>query len=76
MKKYFFDVVGQSGPEYDFRGHEFSEPEKALQLAQLLALDLEVGAEDEFSGGSVNVHNAHGRKLFSVLIGDLDLIAA
>jgi len=76
MKKYFFDVVGQGRSEYDFRGSEFSEPQKAFQLAQLLALDVEVGAEEEFSGGSINVHNAHGHKLFSVPIGDLDLIAA
>ena len=68
MKKYFFDRVGQSCSEYDFRGHDFAEPQKALQLAQLLALDLEVGGEEEFVGGSINVRNADGHKLFSVRI--------
>ena len=76
MKKYFFDVVGQQRAEYDFSGREFSEPQKAFQLAQLLALDLVVGGEDEFSGGSINVRNADGHKLYSVLISEPDLIAA
>ena len=76
MKKYFFDLVGQRGSEYDFRGREFAEPQKAFQLAQLLALDLEVGGEDEFSGGSINVRNADGHKLFTVPIRTPDLIAA
>src|SRR5207244_13641978 len=62
MKKYFFDVVGQRRSEYDFRGRDFAEPQKAFQLAQLLALDLGVASEDEFSGGSINVRSADGQK--------------
>jgi hypothetical protein len=76
MKKYFFDVVSDKGPEYDFSGHEFAEPQKAFQLAQLLALDLEVGAGDDFSGGMIAVRNADGQKLYSVRIREPDLIAA
>jgi len=76
MKKYFFDVVGQRRSEYDFRGRDFAEPQKAFQLAQLLALDLGVASEDEFSGGSINVRSADGQKLFSVSIHGCDLIAA
>jgi hypothetical protein len=76
MKKYFFDVVSEKGPEYDFRGHDFAEPQKAFQLAQLLALDLEVGGDDEFSGGMVAVRNADGHKLYSVRIREPELIAA
>ena len=76
MKKYFFDRVGQDCSEYDFSGREFSEPQKAFQLAQLLALDLEVAAADEFGGGSINVRNADGHKLFTVPIRQPDLIAA
>jgi hypothetical protein len=76
MNKYFFDVIGQSSSEYDFRGREFSEPHKALALAQLLALDFEVGGGDEFCGGSISVRSADGHKLFSVPIRQPDLIAA
>jgi hypothetical protein len=76
MKKYFFDRVGERCSEYDFRGREFSEPNKAFQLAQLLALDLEVGGPEEFCGGSISVRNADGHKLFSVPIREPELIAA
>ena len=76
MKKYFFDVVGQQRAEYDFHGREFAQPQKAFQLAQLLAIDVEVEGKDEFCGGCVNVRNADGHQLFSVPIRELDLIAA
>jgi hypothetical protein len=76
MKKYFFDRVGERCSEYDFRGREFEEPQKAFQLAQLLALDLEVDCVDEFCGGSIHVRNADGHKLFTVPIREQELIAA
>ena len=76
MKKYFFDRVGRGSSEYDFRGHEFAEPQKAFQLAQLLALDLEVEGREEFLGGSINVRNADGQKLFSAHIREAELAAA
>ena len=76
MKKYFFDVVSEKGPEYDYSGHDFAEPQKAFQLAQLLALDLEVKGDDEFFGGMIAVRNADGHKLYSVRIGEPELIAA
>ena len=76
MKKYFFDRVGQDCSQYDFSGRDFAEPQKAFQLAHLLALDLEVGGDQEFAGGSINVRNAYGHKLFSVPIREPELIAA
>jgi hypothetical protein len=76
MKKYFFDVVGDKGSVYDFRGRDFAEPQKAFQLAHLLALDFEVGGDDEFSGGLINVRNADGHKLYSVPIREAEQIAA
>jgi hypothetical protein len=76
MKKYFFDVVGEKGPEYDFSGRDFAEPQKAYALAHLLALDLEVGGSDEFSGGNINVRNAEGHKLYTVRIREPELVAA
>jgi hypothetical protein len=76
MKKYFFDRVGRGSSEYDFSGRDFAEPQKAFQLAQLLALDLEVEGGEEFSGGSINVRNAAGHKLFTVPIREAELAAA
>jgi hypothetical protein len=76
MKRYFFDRVSQGCSEYDFRGRDFAEPQKAFQLAQMLALDLEVSGDDEFAGGSINVRNADGHKLFTVPIREPELVAA
>jgi hypothetical protein len=76
MKKYFFDVVGEGCMELDFHGRAFAEPQKAFQLAHMLALDMEVGYADEYSGKSVDVRCADGQKLFSVPIRQPDQIAA
>ena len=76
MKKYFFDRVGQSCSEYDFRGREFADAQNALALAQLLALDLGVEGQEEFLGGTINVRNADGHKLFTVVICDGEAMAA
>ena len=74
--KYFFDRIGQVCSEYDFHGRVLAEPTTAFQLAQMLALDLEVSGGDEFAGGSINVRNADGHKLFTVRIGEPELVAA
>jgi len=76
MKKYFFDRVGQRFSHYDFSGRDFAEPQKAYQLAQLLALDLEVAEAEEFGGGTIAVCNVAGAKLFTVPIRQPDQIAA
>ena len=76
MNKYFFDVVGDDRTEIDFHGRAFSEPQKAFQMAHMLALDMEVGYADEYSGKTVHVRSAHGDHLFSVPIRQPDQIAA
>lgn len=74
MKKYFFDLVSRHHSEYDYRGREFSAPEKAFQLAELMALDLEI--EGERSGWSVHVRSAHGQQFFWIPVREAELIAA
>jgi Domain of unknown function (DUF6894) len=76
MKKYFFDLVRQDCSEYDFQGRDFSAPEKAFQLAELMALDLEVRREGEWLGWSIDVRNAHGQQYFSVPVRELEMKAA
>jgi uncharacterized protein DUF6894 len=76
MKKYFFDVIGNDCTEIDFHGRAFSEPQKAFEVAHMLALDMEVGYGDEYSGRAVHVRSAHGDNLFSVAIRQPDQIAA
>jgi len=76
MKKYFFDVIGDDCLELDFHGRTFPEPQTAFQMAHMLALDMEVGYGDEYSGKTVHVRSAHGDNLFSVPIRQPDQIAA
>ena len=76
MKKYFFDLVGQDRSQYDYRGHVFPAPENAFELAELMALDLEVKGEGEWSGWSVAVRNAHGQQFFSIPVRAPELMAA
>ena len=76
MQRYFFDVVGQNRSEYDYRGREFSSPEKAWQLAELIALDLGIDPQGERAGWTVKVRDSRGRQFFSMPIGAPDLVAA
>jgi hypothetical protein len=76
MKRYFFDLVGMDRSEYDFQGRECSSPENALQMAELLALDLELRSEGEWRGSTVKVRNSDGKHFFSVPVRSVDLIVA
>ena len=66
MTRYFFDLVNPQRSEYDFRGGEFPTPDRAFQLAELIALDLAIEPESKWSGWSIEVCNALGQSLFSV----------
>lgn len=71
MEKYFFDLVGQDQSQYDYRGRVFSGPEKAFRLAEVIALDLEMRGEGEWSGWRINGRNAHGEEYFSFPVPSL-----
>src|ERR1700730_12936831 len=66
MEKYFFDLVGQDQSQYDYRGRVFSGPEKAVRLAEVIALDLEMRGEGEWSGWRLKMRSAHCEESFSV----------
>jgi hypothetical protein len=68
MQKYFFDLVGQDRSQYDYRGRVFAAPESAFRLAELMALDLNIRSEGEWSGWTIAVRNAQGQQIFSVPI--------
>jgi hypothetical protein len=75
MYKYFFDLVGPHCCEYDYKGAFFSAPEQALPYAELLALDLEIDMDGQWSGWTVQVCDAQGHEFCSVPVR-YDLIAA
>jgi hypothetical protein len=66
MQKYFFDLVGEDGSQYDYRGRVLAAPDKAYRLAELIALDLDIRGEGEWSGWSIKVRDAQGQQIFSV----------
>jgi hypothetical protein len=75
MNKYFFDLVNPQRSEYDFRGGEFPTPDSALQLAELIALDLAIEPESKWSGWTVEVRNPFGQPLFSIPVPGPNLVA-
>jgi hypothetical protein len=76
MARYFFDLIGHNRSVFDFHGGTFSEGYKAHEQAQLLALNLQVEEDEAFIGGRVNVRDASGGVMFSVVIRDPEQLAA
>jgi hypothetical protein len=76
MKRYFFDVASPSHTHYDYCGREFAQPEKAKELAELIALDLGCSDDNGWVGTEVRVLDIAGLRLFSVPVRESQLIAA
>jgi hypothetical protein len=76
MAKYFFDLVRRDHAQYDYQGRLLPAPEQALQLAELMALDLEMKDDGAWSGWSVAVRSAHGQQYFSVPVREPETIVA
>jgi hypothetical protein len=68
MDRYFFDLVGNEGPELDYVGRMLWTTDEAYNAAELIALDLAVRRTDEVIGSNVTVSDVHGRRLFSIPI--------
>ena len=62
----FFDVLKQQIPTYDFRGRDFSRPEDAAEIAELIATDLGCSETNDWVGSHVQVRNVAGKTLFAV----------
>jgi len=68
MTRYFFDLVSQQGCQHDIRGRDLPTLEEARRLAELIAIDLATGPEEQWVGWSVAVHGADGQAFFTVPI--------
>ena len=64
----FFDVLKEQNRSYDFHGCDFSRPEDAAQMADLIATDLGCSETDDWVGSQVQVRDVAGETLFSVAI--------
>jgi hypothetical protein len=67
MKRYFFDLGRPGQSLYDHQGRDFESDDAAYQLAELIALDLEV--EGEWAGWQVAVRTPRGKSVFSIPVG-------
>jgi len=76
MTRYFFDLVGEGRSEYDYSGRHLPSPEKAYQLAELIALDLAVEEQERWYGWTVKVRNDLGCEMFCVAVQSGYLAAA
>lgn len=74
MQRYFFDFVGSSRSEFDYSGRELPSAEKALRLAELIALD--ESQRGERIGWSVSVADAMGKRYYSVPVAAVPELAA
>ena len=72
MKRYFFDLGNKSEAIYDFRGHEVATLDAAYQLAELMALDLEVS--EDWLGWVLMVRNPEGENIFSIPVRSADSV--
>jgi hypothetical protein len=76
MKRYFFDVVSGNNSAFDYHGHEFAAPEKAIEFATLMAIDLEIMHEGENGGSTIVIRDAQGGCYFSTTAQISELAAA
>jgi hypothetical protein len=75
MQRYFFDFVGSGRSEFDYSGQELPSAERALRLAELIALD--EASRGERIGWTVSVSDARGKKYFSIPVAEQpELMAA
>jgi len=76
MGKYFFDRVGEGRAEYDYHGHALPTPEKARELAELMACDLEIESDGRWFGWAIDVRNAYGERFFTIPVRSPELALA
>jgi hypothetical protein len=75
MQSYFFDVATASCIQYDFHGCKLAKPNDALDVAEMLALDIEC-KNQEWVATEIVVRNVAGACLYSVSVRHPDFIAA
>lgn len=73
---YFFDRVGKDRAEYDYKGYTCQTLEKARQMAELIALDLEMEPDGAWFGWRVDVFDQRGKRFFSIPVGTPERAAA
>ena len=63
MNRYFLVLIARDGLDSDFRVGEFPNPEKAFQLADVVASELSLDPYHRWAGGTLEVRDVHGQLL-------------
>ena len=72
MDVYFFDRISRERSEYDFNGKALPGPEAARQFAELIAMDLGVSEDGNWSNWMISVRDVFGKQMFFVpIIADI-----
>jgi len=66
MSRFFFDIVSKQVRNFDFHGRLFGSPLEALQMAEILALDLGVSEEAEWMDAEIQVRDERGGHILSL----------
>ena len=69
MHRYCFALTSPLSTECHLRVGEFPNPEKAFQLAELIALELGIEADSQWAGWNVEVRSLQGERLFATAVG-------
>ena len=76
MVRYFFDLRTDVCVEYDYSGTLVRGFEQAVQVAELMAMDVACTPLDGRVAMEVQVRDAAGKQLLSVAVRPLDVLAA
>jgi hypothetical protein len=73
LQKYCLALMSPQRVEGYLRVGEFPVAERAFELAELMALELGLDGEQSWSGWTIEVRCAEGRRLFAVPVADRNL---
>jgi hypothetical protein len=73
--RFFFDYTSSDQSLYDYHGHEFLNPEAAMEFAQAIAEDLRQSLTDDWNSWSVQVRSPQGKSIFSLTVGTAPIAA-
>jgi hypothetical protein len=76
MKKYYFDRVSEQRSEYDFVGTALPTADRAVQVAELIAIELGMDGEGTWHGWAIAVRNAQGEQFSRIPVQETELAAA
>ena len=71
MKRFFFDYTTKDNSLLDYRGHEFRNPQGAIEFAEAIAEDLKHCLTESWHGWSVEVRNTEGERFYTLPIESL-----